>query len=143
MSGQGAPARRSPAEPSGQARPSGHVSAPKRTAEPFIWAGFSAGGVVSALAIPALLFLFGVAFPLGWIDPPDHAHLLAVVTHPITRLAVFGLCLLSLIHFAHRFRFTLLDGLQLRRYDRLVATATYGTALVGTVLAGWLLYFVL
>jgi fumarate reductase subunit D len=114
---------------------------PKRSAEPFIWLGFSAGGVVSALAVPALLFLFGLAFPLGWIDPPDHAHLLSVVRHPLTRLALLGLCVLSLIHFAHRFRFTLLDGLQLRRYDRLVATGTYGTALAGSAIAGWLLVF--
>jgi fumarate reductase subunit D len=117
------------------------MSGPKRSAEPFIWLGFSAGGVVSALAVPALLFLFGVAFPLGWIDPPDHAHLLAVVRHPLTRLALLGLCVLSLIHFAHRFRFTLIDGLQLRRYDRLVSTGTYGAALAGSAIAGWLLVF--
>ncbi|MPZ25591.1 MAG: fumarate reductase subunit D [Micromonosporaceae bacterium] len=116
-------------------------SGPKRSAEPFIWLGFSAGGVVAALAIPALLFLFGLAFPLGWIDPPDHAHLDAVVTHAVTRLALLGLCVLSLIHFAHRFRFTLIDGLQLRRYDQLIAAGTYGTALVGSVLAGYVLFF--
>lgn len=116
---------------------------PKRSAEPFLWLGFSAGGVVAALAIPALLFLFGVAFPLGWIDPPDHAHLHAVASHGITRLALLGLCVLSLIHFAHRFRFTLLDGLQWRRYDQLIATGTYGTALVGSILAGYVLFFAL
>jgi len=118
-------------------------SGPKSSAEPFIWLGFSAGGVVSALAVPALLFLFGVAFPLGWIEPPDHAHLDAVLSHAITRLALLGLCFLSLVHFAHRFRFTLIDGLQLRRYDLLVATATYGTALVGSALAGYVLFFAL
>ena len=118
-------------------------SGPKPSAEPFIWLGFSAGGVVSALAVPALLFLFGVAFPLGWIEPPDHAHLHAVLSHAITRLALLGLCFLSLVHFAHRFRFTLIDGLQLRRYDLLVATATYGTALAGSALAGYVLFFAL
>lgn len=118
-------------------------SGAKSPAEPFIWLGFSAGGVVSALAVPALLFLFGVAFPLGWIEPPDHAHLDAVLSHAITRLALLGLCFLSLIHFAHRFRFTLIDGLQLRRFDPLVATGTYGTAAAGTLLAGWVLFFAL
>lgn len=122
---------------SGPSGPSG----PTRSAEPFIWLGFSAGGVVAALAVPALLFLFGLAFPLGWIDPPDHAHLHAVVTHPVTRLALLGLSVLSLIHFAHRFRFTLIDGLQLRRYDQLITTGTYGTALVGSGLAGYVLFF--
>jgi fumarate reductase subunit D len=119
------------------------MSGPKRTAEPFIWLGFSAGGMVSALAVPALLFLFGVAFPLGWLDPPDRDHLYAVVAHPVSRLALLGLCFLSLVHFAHRFRFTLIDGLQLRRFDPLVATATYGSALVGSGLAAYLLYFTL
>jgi fumarate reductase subunit D len=117
-------------------------SVPK-SAEPFVWLGFSAGGVVSALVVPALLFLFGVAFPLGWIEPPDHAHLHAVLTHAVTRLALFGLCFLSLVHFAHRFRFTLIDGLQLRRFDPLVATGTYGTAVAGTFLAGYVLFFAL
>lgn len=118
-------------------------SSPKESLEPFIWLGFSAGGMVSALLIPALLFLFGVAFPLGWIEPPEYEHLLAVAKHPLTRLVLLGLCVLSLIHFAHRFRFTLLDGLQLRRYDRAIATGTYGLALVGSGLAGWILLFAL
>jgi succinate dehydrogenase subunit D len=116
---------------------------PKQSVEPFVWLGFSAGGMIAALMVPALLFLFGLAFPLGWIDPPDYAHILAVVRHPLTRLVLLGLCVLSLIHFAHRFRFTLLDGLQLRRYDHLIAMGTYGLALVGSGLAGWILLFTL
>lgn len=119
------------------------MTAPRRSAEPFIWLGFSAGGMVAALIVPALLLLFGLAFPLGWLDPPSYAHLLAVLTHPLTRLALLGVCVLSLVHFAHRFRFTLLDGLQLRRYDPLIATGCYGLALAGSVLAGWLLLFAL
>ena len=42
----------------------------KRDAEPLLWLLFSAGGVASAMLLPALLFLFGVAFPLGWLTPP-------------------------------------------------------------------------
>lgn len=116
---------------------------PRLSAEPFVWLGFSAGGVVAALLIPALLFLFGVAFPLGWIDPPDRAHLLAVAGHPLTRLVLLGASAFSLIHFAHRFRFTLIDGLQLRRYDRLISTGCYGVAAVGAVLSAWILLFAL
>ena len=43
----------------------------KRQAEPLLWMVFSAGGVVAALVLPVLLFLFGVAFPLGWLTPPS------------------------------------------------------------------------
>lgn len=125
----------------GPARHGSEPKGPRLSAEPFIWLGFSAGGVASALVIPALLFLFGLAFPLGWIEPPDHAHLLAVVRHPLTRLVLLGVFVVSLIHFAHRFRFTLIDGLQLRRYDPVVATGTYGLALAGSAFAAWLLTF--
>jgi fumarate reductase subunit D len=112
---------------------------PKRTAEPFVWLLFSAGGIVAALVLPVLLFLFGLAFPLGWITPPDHAHLHAVLGNPLTRLGLLGVCVLCLMHWAHRFRFTLRDGLKLRRYDGLIATACYGGALAGTVAAIYLL----
>jgi fumarate reductase subunit D len=121
----------------------GATRGPRLSAEPFVWLGFSAGGVAAALILPALLFLFGVAFPLGWIDTPDRAHLLAVAGHPLSRLALLGTCAFSLIHFAHRFRFTLIDGLQLRRYDRLIATGCYGLAGVGAALAAWIFLFAL
>lgn len=116
---------------------------PRLLAEPFVWLGFSAGGVAAALLIPALLLLFGVAFPLGWIDPPDRAHLLAVASHPLTRLVLLGTSAFSLIHFAHRFRYTLIDGLQLRRYDRLISIGCYGVAAVGAAIAAWILLFAL
>ena len=51
----------------------------KRSAEPLLWMMFSAGGVVAALVLPMLLFLFGVAFPLGWLTPPPLARLAAVI----------------------------------------------------------------
>jgi len=111
----------------------------KRTAEPFVWLLFSGGGVVAALALPVLLLLFGLALPLGWISPPDHADLLGLLRNPLTRLAMLGICALALVHGAHRFRFTLQDGLQLRRYDALIATACYGGALVGAAFAAYLL----
>ena len=60
----------------------------RRSAEPLLWLVFSAGGVVAALVLPMLLFLFGVAFPLGWLTPPSAAHLAAVIGHPLTRLAL-------------------------------------------------------
>ena len=71
--------------------------------------------MVSALLVPVLLLLFGVVFPLGLLAPPDHAHLASVLGHPLIRIALLGLCVLSLLHWAHRFRYTLYDGLQLKR----------------------------
>ena len=56
--------------------------------EPLLWMLFSAGGVMAALLIPILLVLFGLAFPLGWLSPPDHAHLLSTLGHPLTRMVL-------------------------------------------------------
>lgn len=110
-----------------------------RSVEPLLWLAFSAGGVLAALLIPSLLFLFGVAFPLGWIAPPDHARLIAVLGHPLVRLAAFLLCSLSLAHWAHRFRYTLYDGLQIKHLNELVNVFCYGSAVVGSIIAAYLL----
>ena len=111
----------------------------KTLVEPFRWLLFSAGGMLAALLIPGLLLLFGIAFPLGWLDPPDHAHLLAVLRHPLTRLALLGLCVLALFHWAQRFRYTVFDGLQLKRHSDVINFLCYGVATAGSLLAANLL----
>jgi fumarate reductase subunit D len=112
----------------------------KRPIEPLLWLLFSAGGVLAALLLPALLFLFGLAFPLGWLSPPGHGHLLAVLRHPLTRGALFLLFLLALFHWAHRFRYTLYDGLQIKHLNELINLFCYGGAVVGSVAAAYLLW---
>jgi len=91
------------------------------------------------LFAPVLLFLFGVAFPLGLFDAPDHPHLLAIVHNPLTKLVLLGVCVSALFHWAHRFRFTVEHGLNLGRFDGLIALCCYGTAALGSVAAGWVL----
>ena len=54
----------------------------KRSNEPFVWLLFSAGGVVAALLIPIHLFLFGLAFPLGWLSAPTYDTVLALARSP-------------------------------------------------------------
>lgn len=94
---------------------------------------------MAALFIPVLLFLFGVAFPLEWITPPDHDHLLAVVSNPVTVLFLLGLCVMSLFHWAHRFRYTLYDGLQLRSLEAWIGFGCYGGAVVGSLASAYVL----
>jgi fumarate reductase subunit D len=115
----------------------------KPSIEPFLWLLFSAGGVLAALLLPVLVFLFGLAFPLGWIAAPGYEHLLAVLRHPVARLVVFLLCALSLFHWAHRFRYTLYDGLQIKHLNEVVNLLCYGGALVGSVVAGYLVLLAL
>ena len=78
----------------------------KRRIEPILWLLFSAGGVMAAVFLPILVVLFGLAIPLGWVQP-DYNHLHAVVSHWLTRLVVLGLVVLMLFHWAHRFKYTL------------------------------------
>ena len=115
----------------------------KRPIEPFLWMLFSAGGVLSALLMPILVFLFGVAFPLAWLSPPSHAQLVAVLSHPLTRMALVTLCTLSLFHWAHRFRYTLYDGLQIKHLNEVINLCCYGGAIVGSVTAAYLVLLVL
>ena len=110
----------------------------RRSAEPLLWMTFSAGGVVAALVLPVLLFLFGVAFPLGWLAPPPVAHLAAVIGHPLARLALVVVCTVSLFHAAHRFRYTLYDGLQIKHLNELIAILCYGGAIVGSLASVYL-----
>ncbi|MBI4206482.1 MAG: fumarate reductase subunit D [Betaproteobacteria bacterium] len=112
----------------------------KRTIEPLLWILFSAGGVLAALLIPILSVLFGVAFPLGWLAPPGHEQLLALLGRPVSRMVLFLLCTLSLFHWAHRFRYTLYDGLQIKHLNELINLFCYGGAIVGSAAAGYLLW---
>lgn len=112
----------------------------KRSNEPLLWLLFSAGGVFAALFVPVLLLLFGVAFPLGWLRPPSHGQLLGVLHHPLTRLVLFLLCTLSLFHWAHRFRYTLYDGLQIKHLNGPINLVCYGGAIIGSVVALYLLW---
>ena len=104
------------------------------------WTLFSAGGVVAAFLVPIHIVLFGLAFPFGWLQPPAYEKLLALSQLPLTRLYFFVFCSLPLFHWAHRFRYTLHDGLQAKHLDKPIATCTYGCAIVGTVVAGYLLW---
>lgn len=113
-----------------------------RTKTPFFWALFSAGGTVSALLFPVHLILAGLAFPLGWLPAPRHETFLGLVRHPVVRLYLFVLIALPLFHFAHRFRYTLYDGLQLKHLNTLIAVLCYGFALAGTLAAALTLLFI-
>ena len=109
--------------------------------EPIWWSLFSAGGVVAALFIPIHILLTGIAGPLGWLPAGalDYGKLADLVSHPIARLYCFILISLPLFHWAHRFRFTVVD-LGVRGVDMLLAVMCYGAAIVGTLAAAGILW---
>ena len=106
--------------------------------EPIVWSLFSAGGVLTALAAPVLILLLGFAIPLGWINP-SFEHLSGLVAHPLTQLVVVALVSLGLFHWAHRFRFTLID-LGLHSLETVIAVACYGGAIVGSGVAIYVIW---
>lgn len=111
-----------------------------RSYEPFLWGLFSAGGVVAALLAPVHILLFGLVFPLGLLKFPGYEGLLALVRLPLVRVYLFAICSLPLFHWAHRFRFTLYDGLQIKHLNEVIFAFCYGGALAGTGLAAYMLW---
>ena len=111
-----------------------------RSITPFLWLLFSAGGTVAALLFPVHVLLTGLAVPLGWVNPPSYESVLSLVRNPVARLYLFVFISLPLFHWAHRFRYTLYDGLQVKHLTALIVVFCYGTALAGTVMAAYVLW---
>ena len=111
-----------------------------RRLTPFLWTLFSAGGTIAAFLFPIHLFLIGVAFPLGWVSAPSYDTFRLLLQHPVTRIYLFVLISLPLFHWAHRFRYTLYDGLQLYHLTVFIAVICYGAALGGSALAAYTLF---
>ena len=103
-----------------------------RSNEPFWWALFSAGMMISAFVVPALIVITGLLPPLGLVKADSLRNL---VNHPLTRVLLFFVISLSFFTFAHRFRFTLVD-LGLKGAATAIAVLCYGSAIVGTLVAG-------
>jgi fumarate reductase subunit D len=111
-----------------------------RSNEAPLWALFSAGGAIAAFLLPIHLALFGLLFPLGWLAGPSYEHVVALVRHPLIKIYILLLCSLPLFHWAHRFRYTLYDGLKVKHLNELIFVFCYGGATVGTALAAYLLW---
>jgi fumarate reductase subunit D len=101
-----------------------------RSNEPLWWGPFSAGMMVGALCIPALILLTGFLFPAM---KPDPESVRKVFAFWLTRVFLVIVISLSLFHFAHRFRYVIFD-LGVHGGKMIVAVILYGLAIVGTVI---------
>ena len=108
--------------------------------EPMWWSFFGAGGALSALFYPALLGTLFLGVPMKSMEPIPYDYLTSLVEPIYSRVIVFGLIAASSLHFAHRFRFTLYDGLQLQHLRLVVGLLCYGSAVAIAVITGYVLW---
>ena len=94
--------------------------------------------MLAAMFLPAAVLVLWIAAPLGWA-PEANETFAGLVRHPLARLALFGFLSLAFFHWAHRFRYTLYDGLQLYHLNELIAALTYGIATILSLAAGIIL----
>jgi fumarate reductase subunit D len=111
----------------------------RRTLDPLAWMGFGAGGMVAALVLPACMAVLAVLVPLGVVALPPRAEILSLVSSPVVRVGLWLAFALCLFHWAHRFRYTLYDGLQIKHLNELIFTGCYGGAAAGAAFAAWVL----
>ena len=107
----------------------------KRSNEPVFWSLFGAGGVVVAFTLPMLIFITGLAVPLGIIPPEalayDRIH--AFATCWTGKLFILIVISLPLWQSAHRI-FLGTHDLGIHRGRELLRWLCYGTALLGTLI---------
>ncbi len=112
----------------------------RRSHEPVFWLLFGAGGMLSALVGPVLIFITGMAVPLGLLLPSstlDYARVLALAQHPLGKLALLAVVSLFMFHGCHRLLHSLHDlGLHTGLPARLFF---YGSAALASALAAILL----
>ena len=115
----------------------------KRSNEPIFWSLFGAGGVIASLILPVLIFITGVAVPLG-IMPAEalsYERMTAFVGGWFGKLFVFVVISLTFWHAFHRIYHSLHDfgvnaGLGVFK------ALAYGIAMIGTVGAGYYVFAV-
>ncbi len=112
----------------------------RRSNKPVFWSLFGAGGMVSALIGPMLVFVTGIAVPLGFLLPHDalrYERMLALAHNPAGKLALAVVISLFLFHGCHRFYHCLHDfGIHVTAGMK---AACHGFAAAGTALAVYLL----
>ena len=113
----------------------------RRSTQPIFWLLFGAGGMLSATIGAMLVFITGIAMPLGLALPADslsYENVLAFHRHWAGKAFMLAVISLFLWHGVHRIFHSLHDfGVPARGAS---ALGCYGVALTGTVVAGVALF---
>ena len=104
--------------------------------EPIWWSLFSAGGMVAAMVHPILIIITGILVPFGWAgnDPLNFEKISTGISNELIKLILFIIITLPLFHWAHRFRFTLVD-IGLKSVSTFISVLCYGGAIIGTIIS--------
>jgi fumarate reductase subunit D len=112
----------------------------KRSNAPIFWSLFGAGGMLSALFGPVLVFITGIAVPLGLLLPAgtmSYPKMLAFAQNFIGKGFIFAVIALFLWFAAHRIYHSLHEiGIHPGLLAKLLC---YGSAFVSTVIAAYVL----
>ena len=108
----------------------------KRSNAPIFWGLFGAGGMMAALIGPMLIFITGIAVPLGLLLPADtmsYAKMLPFAQNFICKGFIFAVIFLFIWHACHRIYHSLHEvGIPSGFGAKLVC---YGTAMVVSLIA--------
>lgn len=108
----------------------------KRSNAPVFWGLFGAGGMLSALVGPALVFITGIAVPLGLLLPSgtmSYPKMLTFAQNFIGKGFIFAVIALFLWHAAHRIFHSLHEvGIHAGMGAKLLC---YGSAFIGTIVS--------
>lgn len=108
----------------------------KRSNKPIFWSLFGAGGMLSALAGPALVFITGIALPLGGV-PLGYERALALSQNGFGKIAIFLVISLFLFHGLHRMYHSVHDfGIHV---TPAMKAGFHGVAAIGSAIAAYLL----
>ena len=104
--------------------------------EPIWWSLFSAGGLVAAMIFPILIIITGILIPFGLAgdDPLNFEKISTGISNQLIKPILFTIITLPLFHWAHRFRFTLVD-VGLKSISTLISILCYGGAIAGTIVS--------
>jgi len=110
----------------------------KRSNRPIFWSLFGAGGMLAALVGPVLIFITGIAVPLGLLprDTMSYGRVLAFAQSGLGKVAILALIGLFLFHGLHRIYHCLHElGLPLGHGGMALF---HGLAAAGTLVAAYL-----
>ena len=108
----------------------------KHSSEAFWWSLFSAGGVMAALFMPAVILTTGILLPFasGSDATAGYAQVHETLGPWFVRLALFGIIFVSLCHCAHRIKHILMD-IGWRSAHVVLAVGCYGGAFAASIVA--------